>query len=156
MRLTGQVRKEQGLHAPLNVNSTYKPIERPARRFNALQVPKKLHAALPYASKPRSVKKQSRQTYLQKRAVVLEPEEKRAIALLQQMRAMRKDQIVRRKEKQEQRRAVHRQKIEKEETKRSEKDKEKRKEHMQAAGRKEKRENSQEGGATRKRRKTHA
>ncbi|KAJ3992225.1 hypothetical protein F5050DRAFT_1715452 [Lentinula boryana] len=37
----------------------------------------------------------------QKRAVVLEPEEKRAVALLQQIRASRKDQVQRRKEKKE-------------------------------------------------------
>ncbi len=42
MRLTGQVRREQGLKAPTNVNSIYKPVERPVRRFNPLKVPKKL------------------------------------------------------------------------------------------------------------------
>ena len=80
MRLTGQVRREQGLKTPANVNSTYKPVERPARRFNPLKVPKKLQAALPYASKPKLMKPQHRATYMQKRAAVLEPEEKRAIA----------------------------------------------------------------------------
>ena len=53
MRLTGQIRREEGLKTPLNVNSTYKSVERPARRFNTLKVPKKLQAALPYASKPK-------------------------------------------------------------------------------------------------------
>ena len=71
----------------------YKRVERPARRFNPLKVPKKLQAALPYASKPKLMKKQHRATYMQKRAVVLEPEEKRAVALLQQARALRKDQV---------------------------------------------------------------
>ena len=117
MRLTGAVRREQGLKTPANVNSTYKPVERPARRFNPLKVPKKLQAALPYASKPKLMKPQHRATYMQKRAVVLEPEEKRAIALLQQVRALRKDQVARRKEKQEGRRAAHRKKAEKEEAK---------------------------------------
>ncbi|KAI0920047.1 hypothetical protein AcV5_007952 [Taiwanofungus camphoratus] len=154
MRLTGQVRRDEGLKAPANVNSTYKAVERPARRFNTLKVPKKLQATLPYASKPKTVKQQHRQTYLQKRAVVLEPEEKRAIALLQQIRALRKDQVARRREKQEERRETHRQKVRKEEATRSEKDKEKRREYMRVAGIKTKREaEKEEGGRGSKRRK---
>ena len=155
MRLTGQVRREQGLKTPTNINSIYKPIERPSRRFNPLKVPKKLQAALPYASKPKIMKAQHRQTYIQKRAVVLEPEEKKALALLQQARALRKDQVARRREKQEERRAAHRKKVEKEEAKKSEKEKEKRKEYMRAAGMKSKRESEAlEGGRGSKRRKT--
>ena len=100
MRLTGQVRRDEGLKTPLNANSTYKPVERAPRRFNTLKVPKKLQAALPYASKPKIMKPQHRQTYLEKRAVVMEPEEKRAVALLQQARALRRDQVQRRKAKQ--------------------------------------------------------
>ncbi|OJT13845.1 Ribosome biogenesis protein bms1 [Trametes pubescens] len=155
MRLTGQVRREQGLSAPTDVNSIYKPVERPARRFNPLRVPKKLQAALPYASKPKVMKAAHRPTYLQKRAVVLEPEEKKAMALLQQVRALRKDQVARRREKQEERRSVHRKKVATEEAKKSEKDKEKRKEYMRAAGKKTKREaDALEGGRGNKRRKT--
>ncbi len=81
MRLTGQVRRDEGLKTPLDVNSTYKKIERPARRFNPLLVPKKLQAQLPYASKPKLMKTQKTPTYLQKRAVVMEPEEKAALAM---------------------------------------------------------------------------
>jgi len=43
----------------------YKKIERPARRFNPLHIPHKLQAALPYASKPKLMRKQKSQTYLQ-------------------------------------------------------------------------------------------
>lgn len=143
------------MKTPANVNSTYKRVERAPRRFNALRVPKKLQAALPYASKPKLVKAQHRQTYMQKRAVVLEPEEKKAIALMQQIRALRKDQVARRKGKQEERRAAHRQKLEKEEEKKGEKDKEKRKEYMRVAGIKSKQESAaEEGGRARKRKKT--
>ena len=151
MRLTGQVRKEEGLKTPYERDSAYKKIERPERRFNPLRIPKKLQAALPYSSKPKLMKAQHRQTYLQKRAVVLEPEEKKAIALLQQARALRKDQIVRRREKQEERRSVHRKKVAKEEEKKSEKEKEKRKEYMRAAGMKSKRDLDREEGRSRKR-----
>ncbi|KAG1749341.1 DUF663-domain-containing protein [Suillus lakei] len=154
MRLTGQIRRDEGLKTPLAINSTYKAIERPARRFNTLKVPKKLQAALPYASKPKLMKPQSKQTYMQKRAVVLEPEEKKAIALLQQIRALRKDQVARRREKQQERKEVHRKKVEKDEAKDAEKEREKKKVYMRAAGMKSKRETDVEEGRSRKRRKT--
>ncbi|KAG6872829.1 hypothetical protein C0995_006129 [Termitomyces sp. Mi166 len=155
MRLTGQVRRDGGLKTPLNVNSTYKPIERPARRFNPLVVPKKLQAALPYASKPKVMLPQRGQTYLQKRAVVMEPEERKAVALLQQIRALRKDQVARRKEKKDEQKRERRKRLAKEEALKSEKEKEKKKEHMRIAGQKSKRAaESEEGGGRNKRRKT--
>ncbi|KAK0464475.1 GTP binding protein [Desarmillaria tabescens] len=154
MRLTGQIRRDEGLQTPLNPNSKYRKIERPARRFNPLIVPKKLQAALPYASKPKKMSSQRKQTYLQKRAVVTEPEERKAVALLQQMRALRKDQVARRKNKKTEKKAIHQKKVEKEEARRNEKEKEKRKEHMRVAGQKSKRQADLEEGRSRKRRKT--
>ncbi|KAJ7071858.1 GTP binding protein [Mycena belliarum] len=154
MRLTGQVRRDEGIKTPLNVNSTYKRIERPQRRFNPLIIPKKLQAALPYASKPRVMKPQRQQTYLQKRAVVMEPEERKAVALLQQIRALRKDQVARRKEKKSEKNAVHKKKVEKEEERKNDKVKERKKEVMRATGRKSKREAEAEEGRGAKRRKT--
>jgi ribosome biogenesis protein BMS1 len=152
MRLTGHIRRDEGLKTPQSVDSTYKPIERAPRRFNALKVPRKLQAALPYASKPKVQRAQHRQTYLQKRAVVLEPEERRAVALMQQIRALRKDQVARRREKQAGRKEVNRKKAEKEEEKRSEKKKEERKEYMRIAGQKSKRAADEEAGNVGKRR----
>ena len=154
MRLTGQVRREQDLNAPQPVNSTYKSITRPGRRFNTLKVPRKLQASLPYASKPKLMKPQRKETYLQKRAVVLEPEEKKAIAVMQQIRAIRKDQVARRREKQNVRKEDRRKKLEKDEARKSEKKREERKEHMRIAGIKSKRETEREEGGSRKRRKT--
>jgi len=101
------------------------------------------------------MKAAKRQTYVQKRAVVLEPEERKAISILQQMRALRKDQVARRREKQGERRAVHRKKLEKVEGAKDEKEKEKKKERMRAAGVKQKRERErEEGGGRQKRQKT--
>lgn len=154
MRLTGQVRRDDGIETPLNGNSHYKPVERPARRFNPLKIPKKLQASLPYASKPRAMKAQSAKTYMQQRAVVMEPEEKKAVALLQQIRALRKDRVVRRKEKQHERKEVHRNKVAKEEALKGEKEKEKRKEIMRVTGIKHKRQAEVEEGGSRKRRRT--
>ncbi|KAJ6584809.1 hypothetical protein B0H19DRAFT_1227436 [Mycena capillaripes] len=154
MRLTGQVRREDGIKTPLNVNSTYKKIVRPERRFNPLIIPKKLQAALPYASKPRVMKPQRQQTYMQKRAVVMEPEERKAVALLQQIRALRKDQVARRKEKKNEKKVAHRKKVEKEEERKNEKVKERKKEVMRVTGRKSKRDAEAEEGRGPKRRKT--
>jgi ribosome biogenesis protein BMS1 len=152
MRLTGQVRRDEGLKTPLRADSTYKRIERAPRRFNALKVPRKLQAALPYASKPKIMRPQHRQTYLQKRAVVLEPEEKKAVALLQQIRALRKDQVARRREKQTERKEVNRKKVEKIEARKSEKKREERKDYMRIAGQKSKRAADEEAGNVGKRR----
>ena len=155
MRLTGQVRRDDGIKTPLNVNSHYKTVERIPRRFNPLKIPKKLQVSLPYASKPRAMKAQSKKTYMQQRAVVMEPEEKRAVALLQQIKALRRDQIVRRKEKQNKRKEVYRKKVAKEEKSKEEKDREKRKDIMRAAGIKHKRQAEvDEGTVPRKRRRT--
>ena len=154
MRLTGEVRRAEGLKPPVNTNSMYKKIERPARNFNPLVIPKKLQAALPYASKPKLMVPQAKKTYLQKRAVVMEPEEKKAIGLLQQMRALRKEKVVRRKEKKAEKKVERAKKMEREEQKRGEKEKEKKKEVMRIIGQKSKRESEvEEGRARSKRRK---
>lgn len=145
MRLTGQIRREEGLKTPLQVNSTYKPIEKVHRRFNPLRITKKLQSALPYASKPKAMKPQHRTTYLQKRAVVMDPEEKKANSVLQSMRALRKDQTVRRKEKQELRRSKYRKSVQDEEEKASQKKKNAKKEYFQGPGRKRQGDNVEDG-----------
>ena len=154
MRLTGQVRRDEGIKTPLSADSQYKKVERAPRRFNPLVVPKKLQAALPYSSKPHQMLPQKKQTYLQKRAVVMEPEEKRAVALMQQLRALRKDKVAKRKEKKAEKREEREKALAKEEAKKGEKEKEKRKEYMRIAGQKSKREADMEGGRGGKRRKT--
>jgi ribosome biogenesis protein BMS1 len=154
MRLTGQVRREEGLSAPHQPDSAYKPIERPGRRFNPLKVPRKLQASLPYASKPKLMKSQKKETYLQKRAVLLEPEEKRALAVMQQMHALRKEAIARRREKKQERSEIRKKQLEKDERRRREKEREERKEHMRVAGIKSKREAEKEEGVSRKKKKT--
>ncbi|KAJ3560986.1 hypothetical protein NP233_g10477 [Leucocoprinus birnbaumii] len=155
MRLTGQVRRDEGLKTPLDVNSTYKKVERPARKFNPLHIPQKLQASLPYASKPKLMKKQKSQTYLQKRAVVMEPEEREAMALLQQMRALRKDKVVKRKEKKDEKKEERKKRLEREEGRREEKEKERKKDVMRMVGMKSKREKEvEEGHRGKKRRKT--
>ncbi len=85
----------------------------------------------------------------------MEPEEKKALALMQQMRALRKDQVARRKEKKLEKKAERDKKLDREEAKKNEKDKERKKEIMRMAGMKSKRETDlEEGRGGNKRRKT--
>lgn len=172
MRLTGQVRREQGIKTPLNINSAYrvshcvsaicsivtvliaKPVERPSRRFNPLRIPRKLQAALPYVSKPKIMKAQRTRTYMQKRAVVLEPEEKKAITMLQQIRALRKDQVARRKEKQAERKEGYKKKIAKIDTLKADARTAERKEKRRREARSSTLDGSREGGGRNKKLKT--
>jgi len=155
MRLTGQVRYEEGLKTPSNVNSIYKPIDRAPRKFNPLKVPRKLQADLPYASKPKVMKPQKHKTYMQKRAVVMEPEERKAVAMMQQIRAIRKDQITRKKDRKHQKNVEHREKVLREQGTKDDKDKEKRKEYMREAGMKTKRDEERDTGKRPKKRARH-
>ncbi|GAA5857254.1 hypothetical protein JCM8547_009400 [Rhodosporidiobolus lusitaniae] len=138
MRLTGEVRHAEGLKTPADINSLYKPIVRETRRFNKLKVPRKLQAALPYASKPKMQAQQREKTYLQKRAVVLEPEEKKAISLLQQIQAISKDKEAKRKEAKQGKKVERQKKLAKEDAKRGEREKNDKASFFAAKGREEK------------------
>ncbi|KAJ3715548.1 hypothetical protein C8R42DRAFT_698380 [Lentinula raphanica] len=170
MRLTGTVRRSLGIKTPLNVNSTYKHksvIEQQRTekkgKFAPLVIPKSLQKELPYKSKPKLMLKQGggsegkkKQPYLQKRAVVMEPEEKRAVALLQQIRALRKDQVQRRREKKEAGKEKKRKEEEKREERKTEKERERKKEVMRnvgMGGKRDKREAEVLEGGKRKKRK---
>ncbi|KAF8507370.1 GTP binding protein [Hysterangium stoloniferum] len=146
MRLTGQVRRDQGLKTPLTVDSTYKPIVRPPRRFNPLKIPRNLQSSLPFSSKPKITRPQRRQPYLVKRAVIMEPEEKKAVALLQQMRALKKEKVEKRREKKEQGREKWAKKKKAEEEGREGREREKKREGLKVAGVRRKREEEREGG----------
>ncbi|MBW0498948.1 hypothetical protein O181_038663 [Austropuccinia psidii MF-1] len=98
MRLTGEVRREQQLKTPLDVNSQYRSIVRETRRFNKLKIPRKLQGSLPFASKPKLLKPRSKPTYLQQRTVLLQPEERKAVGLLQRAQAVSKARILKRKQ----------------------------------------------------------
>lgn len=156
MRLTGEVRNAEKIKTPKNVNSIYRHIDRPDRKFNTLKVPRKLQAALPYASKPKLHAPQKHQTYMQKRAVVLSEEERKAIGLLQQVQAIQKAKVAKRQEKKQESRVARAKKIEKEASKREEKSKEEKREHYRQMGKEAKRKEQAEasgGGRFAKRRK---
>jgi ribosome biogenesis protein BMS1 len=105
-----------------------------------------LQADLPYASKPKMEKPRSGKTYLQKRAVVLSPEEKQAMGLLQQISAVQRLKTAQRAEKQGERRKEKQKVMAKGNDLKEEREKRERKEHFRTAGLKEKRKSEAGGG----------
>lgn len=91
MKSKAQLQIETNTPIDVNPDSIYKPIERPERQFKKLFVPKKVEAALPFASKPKNEVKRKNKSYLSKRAVVLEKEEKKKLTFLQALNTIRNE-----------------------------------------------------------------
>ena len=139
MRTVGQLRHERSIPIPVNPDSVYKPIERPARVFHKLQVPKQLQAQLPYKSKPKIEPARKRETLEQKRAVVNTAEEKKLAALVQQLNTIRNDRSVKARAKAAVKRAARAKETAKEEAWRATLQKETRKKRYREEGQAEKR-----------------
>eukprot|EP00898_Chlorokybus_atmophyticus_P007768 jgi/Chlat1/7993/Chrsp7S07775 len=120
MRTVGQLRRENNIPIPVQRDSLYKPIERHTRKFNPLKVPKTLQAALPFKSKPKDATARKKKSYEARRAVILEPHEKRAYTLLQQLNTLRNYKAEKRKEQQARRRGEYEKKKAKEDAVRNE------------------------------------
>jgi len=88
---------------------------------------------------------------VQRRAVVLEPEEKKAIALLQQAKALRKDQVTRRRQERDRKGSVRKRIAEQEASEKEERKKRDKQEHMRTAGIKRKRDLEKDGRSQRQR-----
>ena len=71
----------------------HQPIERKLRKFNPLVIPKSLQAALPFASKPKDIPKRKRPLLENRRAVVMEPQERKVHALVQHLQQIRNDKV---------------------------------------------------------------
>ncbi|TPX62266.1 hypothetical protein PhCBS80983_g00497 [Powellomyces hirtus] len=151
LRTVGQLRRDEGLKAPVNKDSLYKPVERKTRRFNALRIPKGLQSDLPFASKPKLLKKQSKPSLMTRRAVVLEPHEKKVASLIQALNTIHKDKERKRKEKVTEKRAKYLKKKEADEATTAGKKKEKMKEFYRDEGKKRAREAAAAEGGNRKR-----
>ena len=100
MKTVGELRRERVESIPVNKDSLYKPIERQPRKFNPLRIPKALQKELPFASKPKDEKKQQKQSYMDRRAVVMEPGERKVHTLMQRINTIRNDKAAKRKEAQ--------------------------------------------------------
>jgi ribosome biogenesis protein BMS1 len=150
MRLTGEVRRDQGIPTPQNKNSQYRPIERQTRHFNALKVPRALAADLPFKSQIVQMKPQRHKTYMQKRAVVLGGEDKKARDLMQKLTTIRNDVDAKRRAKKEEKRVEFRKKMEVMGQKKEAREKRETKEYWKKEGRK--RKAGDEGGGGKRRR----
>ncbi|OAL47534.1 DUF663-domain-containing protein [Pyrenochaeta sp. DS3sAY3a] len=146
MRLTGQVRHENSLPTPSQKNSAYRPITRETRVFNPLRVPRKLAADLPFKSQIAAMKPQTKPTYLQKRAVVLGGEEKKARRLMDQVVTIRKEKVEKRRAKQEERKDPYKRKVAENAEKRSEREKREKQEYWQKEGKKRRFQDGEGGG----------
>lgn len=153
MRLTGQVRHELNLPTPALKNSAYRPVDRQERHFNPLRVPRKLAADLPFKSQIAQMKPQKKQTYLQKRAVVLGGEEKKARRLLDQVMTLRNEKVEKRRKAQEQRKEGYKKKIAENMEKKAEREKREKQEYWEREGKKRRHQDQEGGGGGGKRRK---
>ena len=151
MRLTGEVRRDQGLPTPQQKNSAYRSIERSTRHFNPLRVPRQLAADLPFKSQIVQMRPQKKATYLQKRAVVVGGEEKRARDLMQKLMTLRKEKVEKRRVAQEERKQGYRKKVADNEEKRSEREKREKDDYWRREGKKRKTESGGGGGGKRRR-----
>ena len=151
MRLTGEVRRDENIPTPQQKNSMYKPIERVTRHFNPLRVPRQLAVELPYKSQIVQMKKQSKPTYMQKRAVVLSGEEKKARDLMQKVMALRNEKVAKRRMAKEEKRKEYRKKVAENEEKRGEREKKEKQEYWRKEGKKRRADTDGAGGGKRRR-----
>ncbi|KAJ4723627.1 ribosome biogenesis protein BMS1-like [Melia azedarach] len=102
MKTVAELRREHNLSIPVNKDSLYKPIERKPKKFNPLVIPKSLQAALPFESKPKDIPSRKRPLLENRRAVVMEPHERKVHALVQHLQLIRHEKMKKRKLKEEQ------------------------------------------------------
>jgi ribosome biogenesis protein BMS1 len=104
MKPKAQLHVETETPIEVNPDSIYKPIERKERTFNKLHVPKAVEAALPFSSKHKDEKKRQKKSYVSKRAVVMEADEKKKYTFVQAVNTIRNEKRAKRKEKNAERR----------------------------------------------------
>ena len=97
-RTVAQIRRDEKIAQEVNKDSVYRPIERKQRQFRKLNIPKKLQKDLPFASKPKQQQSINRRSYVERRQVVLEPEEKKARAAVSALQTIKKDKTLKRHE----------------------------------------------------------
>lgn len=136
MRLTGQVRAAQGMKTPLNKDSAYKKIEREERKFNPLRVPKSIKKDLPFKSQIREMRPQKKETYMAKRAVVVDGDEKKMRDLMNKINTLKRDKDTKRKEKKQEKFQDRLKAIAKKDELRKEKEKERKKAYFVKEGKK--------------------
>lgn len=100
MRTHRELRRDTGASVPTKKDSLYTDIDRPeVRKFNPLHIPRGLSAALPFESKPKQQKAKGKdRDYFNKRAVVMDKEEKKQYALMQRVFTVAREKEAKAKE----------------------------------------------------------
>ena len=98
MKTVADIRRERNIGAPRLNDSLYRDIERRPRVFNPLKIPKSLQAELPFKSKPKIQAARKKKSLEQKRAVVVEGEERKKRSLVAQLNAIRNTKAEARRE----------------------------------------------------------
>ncbi|KAG0473265.1 hypothetical protein HPP92_015122 [Vanilla planifolia] len=93
MKTVTELRIENNISVPHNKDSVYKPVERKPRKFNPLVIPSKLQAALPFASKPKTLPARRRPLLEKRRAVVMEPHERKVHALVKHLQLINNEKM---------------------------------------------------------------
>jgi ribosome biogenesis protein BMS1 len=93
-----------------------------------------LESKLPYKSKPKVKRSIKKKTYDTKRAVVMEPKERKMYTMMQQVRTIRNDKIKKRKAKKIEKRAKRQKVMEREKAKFAEQNREVKKKKYIKAG----------------------
>ena len=91
MRPARLVRLDKGIKLPQQHDSKYKPIVRETRHFNPLHIPLQLQQQLPFKSKPKFQKRL--QNGRKRKAVVLEPKEKKILDLMRQVATVHHNKV---------------------------------------------------------------
>ncbi|XP_044012399.1 ribosome biogenesis protein BMS1 homolog, partial [Aphidius gifuensis] len=89
MKTTGQIKKELGIYADANKDSSYTPIVREVKTFKPLAIPKNLQKDLPYRDKPKleQLPEKRRTKFADKRvAVVRDAREEKVSRMMKMMR----------------------------------------------------------------------
>jgi len=134
MKNKAQLHVETQTPIEVNPDSIYKPIERKERTFNKLHVPKSLEGALPFSSKHKDEKKRKKKSYVAKRAVVMEADEKKKYTFVQAVNTIRNEKVAKRKERNAERRLARSKEMAKTEEKLEASRKARKRAHYRAEG----------------------
>ncbi|XP_043473482.1 ribosome biogenesis protein BMS1 homolog isoform X2 [Leptopilina heterotoma] len=127
MKTVGQLKREQNIKAPANVDSIYQPVERQEKFFKPLFIPKNLQKELPYRDKPKmlpELKKRKLSVEDKRVAVVREPREENIAKLMNMIKTTYEHKREKQQEATHKRIAAHKKKVEAEEMKRLKRHKE--------------------------------
>lgn len=114
MRTVGQLRHELGQKVTVRRDSAYHPVVRETRHFNALKIPPSLEKQLPFKSRPKLMGKHKKGP-TRGRAVVLEPQERRVLRLMDQLTTLHKEKLRKRRQSRRKAQEAHLTKRRKEE-----------------------------------------